>query len=181
MNKLMLLVPWYVRWLLVLGVLLSAAAAGAWKMHEYDEKELTDVTERFSRFRTDSKTLAVKREAEVKVERLARNDQSKKAEAGHELALNDTAARNADVFASLRADVERLRPGSDQLSGVPGSAAIPVDSRVCYDEQTLVDRLKADLGRFVRRLEPVVGRGEAALIGYEWARIWAQAQKELKP
>lgn len=143
-----------------------AAAAGAFIMHDYDQKKYDSLRSEYDRFKGGVE--AVGREADAKNAKIALADIKQKERADEEHARKTAAARSTIDALRLRLDAERDSRGGF-VPAAPAGSKCP-DGLACYDRAEL-ERTLREHREEVRRLADESAAVERAL---NTAKAWAQ-------
>jgi hypothetical protein len=150
-------------------VLVAAAAAGAFKMHEHDQIAYNALADEFSRFKGGLEALGLA--AEKRAKEQADRDKADKENTDAE---NKAArARDADTIARLRSDAAARDSRGGSVSPAPGGSKCP-DGQTCFDRA----EYQRALGEFDSEARRGADEGTSVTTDLDSAKTWAQKKKK---
>lgn len=160
MSWLGLVLPWWARWAALGVAMVAAAAFGAAKMHQHDQKAYDALSAAYAGFK-----------AEVAAAGKAQNDRAAAIAAHDELLKEEADDDHEAALAKLRADVDRLRARRSSGGILPPAApGAPSPDRATFSRAEL-ERALRDLDAGVQGL---VDEGSRAVIDLDTAKRWAR-------
>lgn len=159
-----LILPWWTRWAVLAAALIAAAAFGAVKMHQHDQKAYDELAGQYATFKAE--VAAAGQAQEKRAAAIAAHDGLLKEEANEE---------NRTALAAMRADVKRLRRERDSarssiLPAAPAGTGRP--DLACFDRGALESALRA----LVADVRGFVDEGAEAVVDLNSAKLWASGR-----